>query len=937
MKFTYAYSKLILFFLIYYSTINFSYSQERKLNKSIELIESKNFVSAEEIIDGLYKKTPSSPQVLMVKSKLYGNNDYQKYNIDSCYIFYSKSVNEIKKLEIKEQNEICSNYKVCISNSGYIKDSIAEIAYEFYKSKNSIDEMRLFNLIYFETTYIQSSNSFIEYLYLEKAKKTNTVASYVEFLKMYPNSSQESEINSKIHKIEYDIVVTKNELSAYQDYLESYPESNYCNNIKKKIEVLYYEKTLKSLNIQDFMDFLNNYPNSIYIKQIKEVYETPYFEKVNKDHTINSYNRFKIQFPNSKYISLINASICEIAYDEVKKTNTRDAYKEFLEFYPNSKFEEEVNKKITELFPIMPKLKSNGKYICVDKFTGKDLFGIEYDAISLFRNNQSIVKQNGKYGVIDENGKKIIPILYDEVSICTNNNFYLVSNGERFGLYNNEGKKIINVEYQVSFISEYYLGFNNYGNEYDGSHPDYTYRIVDKDLETYKCPYDEIPKYSNGIAIVSKGNDYENGTLGLYAIIDKNNKELVPFKYNFIEPVSYQYNSNLFFFNVGGDGGFEYSSDFFYPTSGKWGVIDIEGKVIIPAVFDELHTLYFPNDSTNLFFVANRGREFNSENGQFITGKCGLLDKSGNEVIPFEYQGIYFGGDNKLIVNKNGIVEQNIASEYNISGGKWGVINYANKLVVPIVNDEISLFRNNFIVRKGSKYNEYGECVGGKFGLLSSDNKMIIPPTYDYIGTYSSDNLLLVSNGCHFEQQDMDNMCVGGKWGVIDKNGNLILNPIYSDVLYSNDSNLIILNSGKILGKESFDEVKQQGKFGLSDKNGKLLLPIKFDGIVVATNYVFVKTADKYQIFNKQGVLVSEKKFDDILEMSNKFISFRIGEKNGVLNPDLKEIISPKFWATKTEFGYSLYNDIEIEDAYFKIKEAGVYFYANENGEIYKD
>jgi outer membrane protein assembly factor BamD (BamD/ComL family) len=907
------------------------------VNKSIELIQNKNFVSAEEIIDGLYKKAPNSPEVLMVKSKLFGHNEYLKYNIDSCYIFYSKSVVEIKKLELKEQNEICSNYKICLASSSYIKDSIAEIAFEHYKSKNSIDEMRHFNLIYFETSYIQSSNNFIEFLFLEKAKNTNTVASYYEFLKMYPNSSKESEIMSKIHKIEYDFVVSKNEISTYQDYLEDYPESIYCNDVKKKIEVLYYEKTIKSISIKDFEDFLNNYPNSTYVKQIKDVYETPYFEKVNSDHTINSYKKFKIQYPNSKYLNQINSSICEIAFEDVEKINTRVAYKDFLVLYPNSKYEEVVKKKILELFPIIPKLKSNGKYICIDKYTGKDLFGIEYDDISLFTNNQSIVKLNGKFGVIDENGKKIIPILYDAVSICTNSNFYLVSNSERFGLYNNEGKKLINVEYQISFISEYYFGFNNYGKEHDGSHPDYIYRIIDKDLETYKCPYDEIPEYSNGIAIVSKGNDTENGKLGLYAIIDKYNNVLVPLKYNYIEPVSYDNNSNLFFFNVGGEADFEYRTDSFYPYSGKWGVINIEGKVIIPAVFDELHTLYFPNDSTKLFFVANRGREFNAEKGEFVTGKCGLLDKSGNEVIPFEYQGIYFGGNDKLIVNKNGVVDQNIASEYDIIGGKWGVINYTNKLVVPITNDEISLFRNNFIVRKGSKYNEYGECIGGKFGLLSSENKIIIPPTYDYIGTYSSDNLLSVSNGCHFEQESIDKMCVGGKWGVIDENGSLILNPIYSDVLFSNDSNLIILNSGKILGKESFDEVKQQGKFGLSDKNGKLLLPIKFDEIVVATNYVFVKTADKYQIYNKQGVLVSEKKYDDILELSNKFISFRIGEKNGILNPDLKELIQPKFWATKSEYGYSLYNDIDIEGAYFKIKEAGVYFYANENGEIYKD
>ena len=922
-----------LLFILFNFFSNHSFGQERKINKSIEYIQTNEFDKAEELISTIYLKTPKSPTILWVKSLLYGSLNYSKYNIDSSFIYYCGAIEEVQKLEAKEQLEICTDFKLCLSRAQSVKDSIAGVAFLKYKSHNSIDMMRVFNNVYKGTSFIQSSNDLIEDLYYKNANELNTTSSYSDFLKMYPSSSKRDVVQAKIHEIEFKLVVSKNEKIAYQNYLDTYPKSTHCNEVRKKIETLDYEKTKSSMSFKDFEEFTKTYPNSLYLKEIQEVYELPYFNEAMKQRDIASLNNFKLRYPASKHLKDVNEVICELTFEGVKKINTRNAYKEFVRLFPNSKFESEAQKKIIDLFPIVPKLLASGQYIYVDKFTGEDLFGREYEKAGLYQNNQAIVMENGKYGVIDENGQTIIPAFYDEIQLCTNPDLYLVTMNKRQGLFNNEGKKLLNADYENDYMfdNKDFIGFNAFGKESTGGLPDFQFKIVNKGLVKYQCPYDELPAFTNGLAIVSKGNDIENSILGLYAIINENYQEVIPFKYNFIAPVYDR--TDLFYFNVGGTG--EYTDGGIYPIAGKWGVVNSTGKVIIPAIFDELTRLYSEDKSKPIYFVANRGRNTDTGEDPEIPGNCGLIDINGNEIIPFEYQDITDGGKDQLIVNKGGHLSYVEYGAY-ISGGKWGVIDFSNKVKVPIIYDELNLAKNNFTFRKGSKIGEYGEYEGGKYGLVSIDNKMVIPATYDYLDAYTSGKAVLVCLGCQTASEPgMPMMPYGGKWGAFDQKGKIILTTSYSEISTTADSNLLILNNGKVFGKEYPGEVKIEGKFGVSDCSGKLILPVKFDQIIVGSKYIFAKLADKYQVYSKQGALASDKKFDDITELSNSYFSFRIGEKNGILKSDLSELFPARFWATKTELGYDY--DISIEGPFFKIQEAGSSFYATEKGEIFKE
>ncbi len=930
------YMKSLFFSLSVFIFLVPTFGQERKINKTIEYIHSKEYDKAEEITTTLLNKTPLNPSVLLVKSMLVGSSDYSKYNIDSCYIYYSKAVYETEKLDEKTQTELCVDFKLCLSRSVFIKDSIANIAFVSYKSQNSIEKMKQFNKLFDGTSSIQFSNIFIEELYFKNAREANTSKAYEFFLVMYPNSNKKEIATSKIHELEFQRINLLNNKSDFQNYIANYPKSIFCKEVLQKIEGIDYENLKISESLTEYEEFIKNYPKSLNLNEILELFETPFYEQVIIKRDISSLNNYKLRYPTSNRLNKINETICEISFEEVKKLNSLVSFKQFVKFFPNSKFESEAQKKISELYPIVPKLLANGKYIYIDKFSGNTLISSVYEKATLFENNQAIVTQNGKYGVIDESGKTIVPILFDHVEKCVNPDLYLVTFNERQGLYNNDGQKLLDTDYEINSDFKELIGFNLFGKDDEFTTiPEYLFRIVNKSLVKYQCPYDQVPDFSDGLAIVSKGNNLEDGTLGVYSIINTDFQELIPFKYNYIESVGD--NSGFFLFNTGVSA--EIFGGWIYPNSGKWGVIDVKGKVLIPPVFDKIDYLYSQDNSLKKhLFVANRGRKIGTDDNPASPGNCGLIDINGTEIIPFEYQDISLGGEDKLIVNKGGSILYNEGGTY-ISGGQYGVIDYSNKVKVPIIYNDVILNENNYIVRKGAKLNEYGEkYIGGQYGVVTGENQIIMAPTYDFIDIYNDAPLYIMAMGCKptSSGDPFDLRVFGGKWGFADLNGKIILPLNFSEVSITNDKNLVLLNTGKVFGNEYPGEVKVEGKFGLSDRSGKLILPVKFDEINITTNFILTKIGGKFQMFNKKGALFSDKQYDDLYTLSNNFITFRSGEKNGILKPDGTELFPAKFWATKDGEGGYVQN-IGLEGSYFKIEEAGSYFYATELGEIFRE
>ena len=194
--------------------------------------------------------------------------------------------------------------------------------------------------------------------------------------------------------------------------------------------------------------------------------------------------------------------------------------------------------------------------------------------------------------------------------------YKLVSNGK--------GQRMTNDFYFTSFQDNKYGVINNEGEEVIA--PSYQEYIV-------------IPNNKKDIFLVTYDVDYTNNTYKTKAL-DSKNKEIFT-DYDNIEPIE-NYDSN----NV-----ITYEQNAIkVQKAGKYGMINIDGKEILPCEYDDLYSL--KNTDNSIIVVKD--------------GKVGLVDSTGKQIIEPQYKEIRsLGTDYKLgyIVitddNKYGIVDCN--------------------------------------------------------------------------------------------------------------------------------------------------------------------------------------------------------------------------------------------------------------------------------------
>jgi len=138
-----------------------------------------------------------------------------------------------------------------------------------------------------------------------------------------------------------------------------------------------------------------------------------------------------------------------------------------------------------------------------------------------------------------------------------------------------------------------------------------------------------------------------------------------------------------------------------------------------------------------------------------------------------------------------------IESEDTVTGGKWGFVDTSGREIIPIVYDNVSIFKDGFA--KAS--------LNGKYGLLNKKGNEVIPLIYDNI---------------EYTSEGMTGVFMNDKWGFIDSKGEKIIPFRYKNVT-------------------SFENgmagVCKNGKWGLIDKKGRVLVSYMYNNISQLENY----------------------------------------------------------------------------------------------------
>lgn len=348
-----------------------------------------------------------------------------------------------------------------------------------------------------------------------------------------------------------------------------------------------------------------------------------------------------------------------------------------------------------------------------------------------------------------------------------------------------------------------------------------------------------------------------------------------------------------------------------YFLNGKWGYINNEGEIVIKPVFDACG--FFVE---NYAWVKTKGKyKIINSKGEFIqdsasyddAGKTfkgmipvkkgnlwGVIDTTGNLLIPFAYEQISFPKDEAIIhikqnkqwgfINFSG--QQICAPIYNydfnfngncaiVSRGyrKYGVINKQGKEVVKCNYSKVTIINDStFILQKQPDYKT------NKYGVISND-KLLYPIEYDRIN-HLFDTLLVLTKE--------------NKSGIVNFKGDTILDFVYSDLKVGN-TNFIAAKKGDKWGfinllndtiiDFQFDEAeafhnkvaivgKGYKKYianssscpsGLINYKGELVIPISDQTLKFLSDNLIMAISDfnKYTIYTTEGVQINSTFFDE--------------------------------------------------------------------------
>jgi len=297
-------------------------------------------------------------------------------------------------------------------------------------------------------------------------------------------------------------------------------------------------------------------------------------------------------------------------------------------------------------------------------------------------------------------------------------------------------------------------------------------------------------------------------------------------------------------------------------------------------------------------------------------GKMGIIDNEGKAILPVQYQDITNLGKD----NKDGFI---IKAE----DGKYGVVNYSNQIVLETKYDEIEKVYGNdmYVVKQAGKqilvkkdgteilssgYDEIKEILknadngiiytqGGKYGVMKTTGEVTIPAEYEELkeaktgifiakqnGKYGIINLqkeakveakyismvyhekadIYLAEKENYENDIIDNTFTVRQSGILidldDEKGYIELKQ-GEDYKYYNfkfeEKKITEIQTSNTLFKS-----KKDGKYGFVDKNGKVMVDYQYDDVTEqnAYGYAGIKKDGKWGAIDNKGNVIQEPTYD---------------------------------------------------------------------------
>lgn len=453
--------------------------------------------------------------------------------------------------------------------------------------------------------------------------------------------------------------------------------------------------------------------------------------------------------------------------------------------------------------------------------------------------------------VLDKDNNIILPYKYHKIEQL-DNGMYLVGNGGRYGLLNQDFKEVIIPQYTyLQQIQNVFLASTNsnfYSSEKNVGLIDSYGNII------LKFDYSAIESAAPGLVWIHKEK-----RIGLATT---EGKMLLAPQYGKVEPFinGFAKVNNGYWYEYDEDYGRHSVRTVTEYSDGKWGLINSEGVLILPSIYDSISIL--EDDSIKISKQIG---------GNHIV--TGLANKEG-ELLIRDSNGNYI-----LALKKYDWQEDFNTEGYSQVYYK-GCIGVVNKKSQQIISCQIDGKPSEFVLPEEYDwgYNSTSQFViiemNGKKGIIDcTNNNIVIKPVFDKIDVLS-DNTNFVFK-CGVQNENHNNYRPSHTWSIINIDGKPIIDIQSEEIIHlgfsllavktNNNKYLIEDFNGLSTTKLSFDTVFCFGVVSSVPSSYSWETPKKVDGL----NFAIVGLDDKYGIIDNQGRLAIYPKYSSLLIQKN--------------------------------------------------------------------
>ncbi len=301
------------------------------------------------------------------------------------------------------------------------------------------------------------------------------------------------------------------------------------------------------------------------------------------------------------------------------------------------------------------------------------------------------------------------------------------------------------------------------------------------------------------------------------------------------------------------DGKVKYNN---FPVGGKWGVVDMSGKLICPVDYD------FVDLCSQEIVAVNRGGEMSEK--KISGGKWGFFDlKSGKEIVTpiYDQVGPFYQNGRAWALKSGDLVRNILSSDMMNEKGK--------------IEDRVRKFYVFDDFKIESLFQEYNKV--GKWALIDKSGNEITQFIYELVGDFYYGSA---------------RVSLDGKFGLIDESGKILIECQYDEITDCYEQDILW--------------VKKQNKWGLVDKYGKILLECTYEDCGLFIDGVaWVKDDNSlFGLVNYKGEVLIEPRYIEVGVFYNGVSTVRSkADALGLVNTKGKEIARTLYGATALKFG----------------------------------